>query len=176
MNEFEIIVLSENDWPDYKSIRLESLRDSPDSFASTYEREITFTPEHWKARLRISSTIHDAVAVAAVADNHFIGLLSCVIHDANEKRGHLYQMWVSPSYRKKGIGTALVDFVKSWAADKGMEALLLSVTTINAEAISLYQSTGFQSVGEMEPLRKGTALQSQMMEIQIESESPNDRL
>ena len=119
MDEFEIIELSESDWRDYKSIRLDSLRDSPDSFASTYEREVSFRPDQWKSRLRISSTIHDAVAIAAVSDKSLIGLLSCVIHGPDVKTAHLYQMWVSPGFRKRGVGSALVDHVKSWAVSKG---------------------------------------------------------
>jgi len=53
MSNFEIKSLSECDWREYKTIRLESLQDSPDSFGSTYEREISFSPEQWKSRLRI---------------------------------------------------------------------------------------------------------------------------
>lgn len=171
MDDFEIIVLSETDWQDYKSVRLESLRESPDSFASTYDRELSFMPEQWKSRLRISSSIHDAVAIAAVAEKRFIGLLSCVIREPDTNSAHMYQMWVSPDYRKRGIGTALVNFVKSWAADKGMETLLLSVTTINTEAVSLYQSIGFNPVGETKPLREGAILKSQMMEIKLDANS-----
>lgn len=165
MNEFEIIVLSESNWQEYKSVRLESLRESPESFASTYEREVAFTPEQWKSRLRLSSKIHDAVAIAAVAENQFIGLLSSVIHERHSASAHMYQMWVSPEWRNRGVGTSLVNFVKNWATEKGIETLLLSVTTTNNEAVSLYQSIGFTAVGDTEPLRDGAVLQSQLMEF-----------
>lgn len=167
MSDITIRELSENDWREYKSIRLKSLRDSPDSFGSTYEREVSFAAEQWKSRLKISSTIHDAVAFAAIADQSFIGLVSCVIHKPETKAGHLYQMWVSPEFRGAGVGTALVERVKRWAGTRDIEKLLLSVTTINGAAISLYQTIGFNSVGQTEPLRKGSNLKSQIMQISL---------
>jgi len=167
MSEFQISVLSDEDWLDYKSIRLESLRESPDSFGSTFEREAEFVAEHWKSRLRISPTMHDAVALAASADQSYIGLLSCIIPESNTKNAHLFQMWVSPKHRGKGIGTALINRVKNWAAVRGVEKLLLSVTTINSDAISLYQTIGFYPVGDTEALREGSSLKSQTMEIKL---------
>lgn len=161
-------MLSEYDWQNYKLIRLESLRESPDSFGSTYERECEFTTEQWKSRLRIASSQHDALAIAAVIDKCFIGLLSSVIRKSETSTAELYQMWVSPDFRNQGIGTALILAMKSWAADKGVEKLRLSVTTINIEAVSLYQSIGFDPDGNTEPLRAGSMLQSQIMEMKID--------
>lgn len=62
------------------------------------------------------------------------GLLSSVIHEPDTKSAYMYQMWVALRFRGRGVGTALVNTVRSWAADKGMETLLLSVTTINTDA------------------------------------------
>jgi len=166
MSQYKIIELSTSDWSEYKSIRLNSLQDSPDSFGSTYEIEAAFTMEQWKSRLSVSPVTHDSLALAAVADKSFIGLVSCVIHTSDSKSAHLYQMWVSPNYRGMGVGTALIDRAKKWAASSGVRKLLLSVTTVNAEAFSLYQSIGFHPVGDLEPLREGSSLQSQPMEFE----------
>lgn len=165
--EFIIKVLSESDWRDYRSIRLQSLQDSPDSFASTYELETSFTQEQWKSRLRISPAIHDALAIAAIADQSFIGLLSCVIHAQRDTCAHIYQMWVSPEYRNSGVGTALLNRIKSWSVGRGLDTLLLSVTITNKEAVSLYQSSGFYPVGSTEPLREGSRLKTQTMEAKL---------
>ena len=170
MSIYEIKELSDSDWRGYKSIRLSSLQDSPNSFASTYEREASFSTEQWQARLRISSSIHDALALGAVVDESFVGLLSCVIHKPDTSSAHLYQMWVAPEYRGKGVGMALVDRIKSWACQRDVENLVLSVTTINTEAIALYKKLGFYSVGDSEQLRPGSKLKSQTMEITLNRE------
>jgi len=167
MSKFEINELLESDWREYMSIRLESLQDSPDSFASTYERESSFSSEQWKSRLRKAPSIHDALAIVAVANQQYIGLLSCVVQTPEAISAELYQMWVSPKYRGLGVGTALVDRARTWAVDRNIEKLLLSVTTTNSDAISLYESIGFSPIGTMEPLRTGSALQSQIMQMML---------
>jgi len=168
MSKFDIRKLSERDWLAYKSIRLESLRDSPDSFGSTYDHEASFAPEKWKSRLKTTPTMLDAVVVAAVANKKYIGLLSCVIGTPDTCRARLYQMWVSPEYRGSGVGTALIDRVRSWATARNVEKLVLSVTTTNSEAVSLYQSIGFTPFGSLEPLRAGSDLQSQDMTLNLD--------
>ena len=170
MSNYEIKEFSDSDWRGYKSIRLSSLQESPDSFASTYEREASFSTEQWQARLKISPSIHDAIALGAIVDELYAGLLSCVIHKPDANSAHLYQMWVAPDYRGLGIGMALVDRIKSWACQRDVEKLVLSVTTINTEAIALYEKLGFYSVGDSEQLRAGSTLKSQTMEITLKRE------
>ena len=156
MSNFEIKRLSECDWREYNSIRLESLQDSPDSFGSTYEQEISFSPKRWQSLLKIDPAFHHALAIAAVENETFIGLLSSVIHARDASNAHLYQMWVSPKYRGSGVGTALIDRVRTWALERNIVELELSVTTTNLDAISLYRSIGFAPTGIFERLREGS--------------------
>ena len=55
MGKIDIKVLTELDWESYKSLRLASLNDSPDSFGSTLTREAAFSDAEWKGRLNVSS-------------------------------------------------------------------------------------------------------------------------
>lgn len=167
MTKYKIRKLSPEDWCEYKTIRLESLRDAPDSFGSTLNREASFTPEQWQARLRVSKNIFDSVAYSAIVDHSSIGLVSCVVHASGDESAHLYQMWVSPGFRNGGVGTALLEHAKLWANDRGVRSLLLSVTKSNSEAISLYRAAGFMPVGKTEPLRDGSVLQSQFMRLNL---------
>lgn len=168
MAEFTLKELSESDWREYQTVRLASLQESPDSFASTYKRESGFTEDQWRARLRLSPTIRDAVALAAISDQTYIGLVSCVIHSSSSECGHLYQMWVAPEHRGKGIGTALIRQVIAWASNRDITSLVLSVTTTNDDAVALYQSIGFATTGETEPLRKRSKLHSQTMKMNLD--------
>ena len=171
MSNHSIRELSDSNWLEYKAIRLRSLQDSPDSFGSTYEREALFQTEQWKARLRVSPSIHDAVAFAAIVGESYVGLLSCVIQEPATRSAHLYQMWVAPEYRGDGVGMALVEQVRKWAYKRNIEKLLLSVTTVNSAAMSLYRKIGFEAIGETELLRPGSTLESQIMEAKL---SAND--
>ena len=54
---------------------------------------------------------------------------------------------VSPAYRRRGIGEALVNALVDYLCQKGVIALLLEVRVSNAQAIALYQKLGFEQVG-----------------------------
>ena len=148
MSKHSIRELSATDWFNYKAIRLMSLQDSPDSFGSTYEREVLF---------------------AAVDKESFVGLLSCVIQAPSTNRANLYQMWVRPELRGNGVGLDLVTRAKQWAYSRHVSNLSLSVTMINSDAINLYSKLGFKAVGETESLRPGSDLKCQIMEAVIDA-------
>lgn len=55
---------------------------------------------------------------------------------------------VAPSYRRKGIGRALINALADHLVSKGIRFLLLEVRVSNTSAISLYKSLGFEQVGK----------------------------
>jgi ribosomal protein S18 acetylase RimI-like enzyme len=57
--------------------------------------------------------------------------------------GYISFMYVDPSYRRQGIGTAMVEFAKSWARLQGYPQLTLDVLSANLPALGLYQKLGF---------------------------------
>ena len=54
---------------------------------------------------------------------------------------------VSPEYRKKGYGEALVAEAKVAAKEAGAECIFLEVRVSNTPAISLYNKHGFENIG-----------------------------
>jgi ribosomal protein S18 acetylase RimI-like enzyme len=66
---------------------------------------------------------------------------------------HLDDRWIGlcvlPTSQSKGVGTALLTFLLSYARVAGIP-LRLSVDKANARAIALYQRHGFQTVRESE--------------------------
>ena len=54
---------------------------------------------------------------------------------------------VSPAFRKKGSGEALVVTAKEAAKEAGAECIFLEVRQSNAPAISLYKKLGFEELG-----------------------------
>ena len=80
MDKLQISVFPETDWETYKSLRLESLQDSPDSFGSTFERETKFTKKDWKSRLVPSENSIHVLPLVALANGKPVGLASGAVH------------------------------------------------------------------------------------------------
>ena len=169
MNSFQITQFLEEDWLTYKALRLESLQDSPDSFGSTFEREIKFTEREWKSRLIPSIDPVHVLPLVALSNGIPVGLASGVVHSQESNTAHIYQMWISESYRGSGIGRALLKRIELWANELQLKSLSLAVTISNPEAVSLYQSTSFTPSGAPEPLREGCKLLIQPMVLELKS-------
>ena len=54
---------------------------------------------------------------------------------------------VSTSYRQRGTGKALINFLLLSARSKGAEKIFLEVAADNQAAIALYEAAGFERVG-----------------------------
>lgn len=169
MSEFKIRTLSLGDWRLYRAVRLSSLKDSPDSFGSTYERETEFSDSEWQSRLEPSSRAKSALPLVAETDGTVVGLAWGLIQEPDIKVAHIYQMWVAPSQRGKGIGKALLNEIEAWARGRGCDLLALDVTTTNEAAVGLYLSSGFVPVGQQGELRAGSTLKVQPMIMELHS-------
>lgn len=163
MSKFNVRVLAPKDLEKYKLIRLVSLKESPDSFGSTYEREASFTDFEWLVRLAPSSEGMISLPLVAEMNGKEVGLALGLIRDSDPKVACIYQMWVSPGARGKGIATSFLKRIESWAIEKECTSMALSVTTINRAAVGLYRSYGFNPVGALEELSAGAGLFFQSM-------------
>jgi len=163
MSEFKIRVLAPSDWLTYKSVRLASLAESPDSFGSTYERESAYVQTEWESRLDPIERAKNALPLIAEYEEIPIGVAWGLVHEPVTKVAHIYQMWVSPEARGKGVAKALLEQIEAWALARNCDLMALSVTTTNDAAVHLYQIAGFLPSGQVEELREGSALKTQKM-------------
>ena len=62
----------------------------------------------------------------------------------------LTYLGIAPRFRGRGLGAELVKFALQQAANRGAQAMQLSVDSRNAPALRLYQTLGFQASGERE--------------------------
>lgn len=60
-----------------------------------------------------------------------------------ETYAFLYDIWVAPDHRGKGIGKALVDWAAEWARSRGHRKIKLEVGEGNERARHVYESLGF---------------------------------
>ncbi len=143
----EIREVGADDWEAMRDVRLAALRDAPQAFASTYEREVAFTEADWQRRIVGGGSF--------LAHAPELGAASVGIAGGFETAPgtiELVSMWVRPQARGHGIGQALVQAVIGWARARGASRVHLWVTENNGHARLLYERCGFRSTAERQPL------------------------
>ena len=113
------------DWELVRDVRLAALRDAPDAFASTYEREAAYTEEQWRGWF----SDRFAMFLAHLEDRAEPAGLAGVF-DRDDGAG-LVSMWVRPDARGRGVGEALMNAAAGWAKDRGHDAMYLWVAEAN---------------------------------------------
>ena len=61
-----------------------------------------------------------------------------------EPHGFIYDVWVAPEHRGKGIGKGLVSWAADWARSRGYHKIKLEVAESNARARHVYEELGFR--------------------------------
>ena len=59
--------------------------------------------------------------------------------------GYVQELQVQSNYRRRGVGRALMEFVETYYAFSGCEAIELSVELNNASARNLYEKLGYKT-------------------------------
>ncbi|MEU5155748.1 GNAT family N-acetyltransferase [Glycomyces sp. NPDC021274] len=136
----DVRVLSADDWPLWRRLRLAALAEAPYAFTSRLAdwQGPSDTEARWRARLAGTNT-HDLVAEDRSSP---VGMASGI---ATEDPGivELISMWVAPEARGRGVGDALIGAVEQWARRSGAGTLRLSVAAGNPAAAALYRRNGF---------------------------------
>lgn len=52
---------------------------------------------------------------------------------------------VAAAYRRQGIATAMIGFIREWAQQKGFERLELNMWEFNQDALKCYEAVGFST-------------------------------
>jgi GNAT superfamily N-acetyltransferase len=100
-----------------------------------------------------------------------VGLAWGRIEKTTPDVANVYQMWVAPIHRGQGAGRLLLEAIIAWASAAGVRRVVLSVTCGESPARGLYVRAGFTPIGEAEPLRPGSALLVQPMQMLLSSDA-----
>ncbi len=61
------------------------------------------------------------------------------------RHAHIFLLYVVPEHRRKGIGTALMQYAENWAKNRGDIQIALQVFQSNTPALNLYNQLGYQA-------------------------------
>ncbi len=106
-------------------------------------------PWSWTSR-RVATSIADSstnVAVARQAQR----LIGFAIMKYGDEDAHVMLLAVHPAHRRKGAGSALLDWLEATARVAGIKSIQLEARARNTGAISFYRQHGFVQLG----LRRG---------------------
>jgi len=151
----------------YRSLRLSALEESPDAFGSTLGAEQLRTAEEWASRLQVGCDSGLDLPLIGQVGTTVAGLAWGKVDRSDSTIVHLYQMWVAPEFRGRGVARLLLRTIVAWAASLQARSVHLGVTCEASPAMHLYVSEGFVPFGQVEPLRAGSSLLAQSMQFQI---------
>jgi RimJ/RimL family protein N-acetyltransferase len=145
----EVRILKEADAEAFWNIRLQALRENPESFGSSYEelleRGISGVTQGFRKR---TSPLEDVTFGAF--EGSLVGIAG-FRREEEVKRRHkatIWGMYVIPEMRGKGIGKALLRAAIAHARTlPNLEKINLSVVLASTEARQLFLSLGFETYG-----------------------------
>ena len=136
--------LTPSDASSFQTLRLEGLKETPTSFASSYEEEVRRSPDDIANRLAARD---DRAVFGAFEGLRLIGLVG-VGRESMTKLRHkafLWGVYVAAEKRGAGVGRILLGEAIGFAQSmQGITQVNLSVNACNHAAIRLYASLGFE--------------------------------
>lgn len=141
--------IGENDWREFRDIRLKALQTDPKAFGSHYDREILFSKQEWNEW--VSRTNQGIFLI--YDDENAIGVTGIYIpQDIVVKyKAVLWGSWLEPEYRRKGISDLMYKTRIEWAKQhKNLRLIEVSHRESNAASKHANQKHGFRLVKEVE--------------------------
>lgn len=102
-----------------------------------------------KEYFRKSIVNDNSLTLVAIVDDKIVGYLigktsSIENYRIIKSMAELDNMFISPDYRKIGIGSLLTDKFFDWAKERGIERLKVIVSANNQSAINFYKKNDFK--------------------------------
>ncbi|SDX49737.1 Protein N-acetyltransferase, RimJ/RimL family [Marininema mesophilum] len=148
--QFTIRKLKPTDAAAYREIRLRSLREHPEAFASDVEDSEAYNEDLSRFADQLQERPGQFLLGAIAQDGLLKGIAGLVQYDKKKlmHKGMLWGMYVAPEIRGHGMGRRLVDSVIEEARQiANLEQIYLCVVSDNHVAKGLYERIGFTTFG-----------------------------
>ncbi len=148
----KIKILTVKDWLIYKQIRLELLKNNPESFHSKYEDNLNQTDDYWKNKIQNPNNI-----IFVTFDNSIpIGIVRITQNDPDfpDDYAYLGSLYIKKEYRKQGIASELIKEAEEYSKSTlHLKGVYLIVNSEIVNAVKLYESLKYTV--EREKLEEG---------------------
>jgi ribosomal protein S18 acetylase RimI-like enzyme len=161
--------LGPDEWTTWRDARIAALTDAPEAFGSSLEREAAYDEGRWRAWMDPARGLK-AVVIANLST--VAGAIGAWVPEERNGAVELYSMWVSPSWRGRGVGDALIAEALAWSREQGRERVDLWVVGGNAAARRLYERHGFSVTDETQPHPRDPSVIECVMTIDLTARRP----
>jgi len=148
MSDVKVRPLGEEDWQEFRAIRLEALSESPGAFAAKLDEEEGYEEDFWKLRLQRS------VRLVAETGEERVGVVSLGRGKGDDGAvAEIFGLWVRPDVRGTGVATGLVEASAKRARQDGRTHVAYWVGTDNGRAVAFASGIGFRPTDFRRPMR-----------------------
>ena len=147
MSETSVRVLHEDDWRDYRAVRLAALQESPQAFLATHAEEASQPEQYWR------NCMVRAHKLLAERDGAPVGVASVEMIEGAPHAADFRDLWVTPEARNTGISSRLVQAAADRATRDGCTKLYYWVSTENGRAIGFALNAGFRVTSQRRTTR-----------------------
>ena len=138
MNAISVRLLAEDDWQDYRAIRLASLQEAPQAFLASYAEEVNKSEPYWRDRMLRADRL------LAESEGTPLGVASLEMTQGAADSADFCDLWVIPASRNTGVASRLVQAAIDQAVLNGCTKLYYWVSTENGRAIGFAINAGFR--------------------------------
>jgi ribosomal protein S18 acetylase RimI-like enzyme len=157
---FRVEVLTENEGPRLRDIRLAALQEYPSAFLSSYEREAAYDEARW------AQEVASGEWNVMLAGDKEVGLVSVTrVEGMPAQECYLESLWVAPGFRRSGVGSMLLGTVLQHLRSRDVHTVWLYILNGNEAARAFYQRFGFWSTNERNPLPCHPAGSEELMKL-----------
>jgi ribosomal protein S18 acetylase RimI-like enzyme len=156
-------VLTENEWPRLREIRLAALRADPSAFLARHEHEAAYDEPQWRQEFSRGQWN------IMLTDDKEIGLLGVTREKTmSPQECYLEYLWVASDSRQVGLGSILLRTVLDNLRASGVHTVWLWILNGNHSAMRFYQRFGFQSTNERQLLPDHPAGNEERMKLRLD--------
>ena len=133
-----------DEWRRLRSIRLEALMDSPESFITLHAEAAGFPDSVWAERADAGSSGIEQVTMVAIDGADTVGM-AVGLSRPGIRPGvvPIVSVFVSPRARRAGVGKSLMGGVERWARSRSVGMTSLWVVDGNEGARKFYEGLGY---------------------------------
>jgi len=130
----------------FKTLRLDALRENPTAFSADYQTNADQPISYWEGRLKDDE---NGTIFFAEFDEHLIGMTGIRIgQSVKTKHGaSIWGVYVRAEWRGLHIAGALIESCIHWAKARQVNIVKLGVATNNTSAVRCYERCGFTVYG-----------------------------